>query len=32
MLQSYGEYLDQILGDKENAAVYFKRASEIVTL
>jgi Tfp pilus assembly protein PilF len=32
LLQSYGEYLDQVLGDPAEAARYYKLASEIVTL
>jgi len=32
LLQSYGEYLDEVLGDAVEAARYFKLASEIVTL
>jgi hypothetical protein len=31
LLQAYAEYLD-MTGDKAEAAIYFKRASEIVTL
>jgi len=32
LLQLYGEYLDEVLGDAVEAARYFKLASEIVTL
>lgn len=32
LLQAYGEYLEQVLGDTTEAKRYYKLASEIVTL